>query len=260
MTLPNFLIDDIFETTKTLTCWIKTSESGVLIYAADNSNTQGDPGFATPFLYVGQDGLARATTYPLLTGGAAPPTPLTSSTTVNDDNWHHLAFVVGTASQTFYVDGTAVGTAPYGLQLAGRPYTMLGIGYCGSGSAIFPSCPEGWFAYNGLLDNVRIYQRALTASDVAALYNAGNGSTDALPNCTLTAPTTGSCYTTPGPVTLTANAWEVNGNISKVDYYQGSTLIGEVTSNASGNWSYSFGLVARHRLRGADVHPGTGRL
>jgi RHS repeat-associated protein len=50
------------------------------------------------------------------------------------------------------------------------------------------------------------------------------------PTVTLTAPTEGTTYTAPAGITLTANATDSDGNIARVDFYNGATLIGSATA------------------------------
>jgi Concanavalin A-like lectin/glucanases superfamily/Bacterial Ig domain/Chitobiase/beta-hexosaminidase C-terminal domain/Bacterial Ig-like domain (group 2) len=89
-------------------------------------------------------------------------TLVTDVTKINDGNWHHVALVIrlGT-SVSFYIDGalsssqaidTAAAPAPSLFQFGLNPWT-----------------PYGTY-FNGTMDEVRIYNRALSANDVASLY------------------------------------------------------------------------------------------
>jgi uncharacterized protein (TIGR02145 family) len=73
--------------------------------------------------------------------------------------WTHCAVVSNGSTLTFYVNGDAVG-AP----IAGNPGSVTGGWDIG-----------GWSGHtvNGKLDEVRIYDRALTANEVKSLYIAG---------------------------------------------------------------------------------------
>jgi hypothetical protein len=58
------------------------------------------------------------------------------------------------------------------------------------------------------------------------------------PTVSLTAPTNNSTYTTSETVTLTANAADADGTVSKVDFYDGNTLLGsDITSPYSFSWA-----------------------
>jgi uncharacterized repeat protein (TIGR02543 family) len=87
-----------------------------------------------------------------------------NSTVVADGRWHHAAVVFSPSQATVYVDG-----------VAGTPVTLNGFApntteplYLGQDPAA-----AGRF-YTGLLDEVSIYNRALSASEVQAIYNAGS--------------------------------------------------------------------------------------
>lgn len=59
-----------------------------------------------------------------------------------------------------------------------------------------------------------------------------NGSTggNVSPTVSITAPTSGSTYTAPASITLTANASDADGTISKVEFFNGGTSLGSKTS------------------------------
>ncbi|MEA1157660.1 Ig-like domain-containing protein, partial [Klebsiella pneumoniae] len=50
------------------------------------------------------------------------------------------------------------------------------------------------------------------------------------PTVSLTAPLNGASYVAPASVTLSANAADSDGSISKVEFLQGSTVLATVTS------------------------------
>jgi regulation of enolase protein 1 (concanavalin A-like superfamily) len=70
------------------------------------------------------------------------------------------------------------------------------------------------------------------------------------PTVTLTAPAAGATFTAPATVTVTATAGDTDGTVTRVDFYQGATLIGsDTTSPYSISWgnvgSGSYSLTAR---------------
>lgn len=66
---------------------------------------------------------------------------------------------------TFYVNGVSVATATAALITTISAHALT-IGMSNSGTAI---------PFNGSIDDVRIYNRVLSASEVSQLYNAGIG-------------------------------------------------------------------------------------
>ena len=89
----------------------------------------------------------------------------------SDNAWHHFVLVLSpTAYPTLYMDGaqiyTNTGYAGYGYAIGslGTPVSQIG-GYMAAGS-------ENRY-WTGKLDEVRIYNRALTADEVGQLYRAG---------------------------------------------------------------------------------------
>ncbi len=87
--------------------------------------------------------------------------------------WHHLAAVGSGSTTTFYIDGALVGTSTYK-----SPSAVDWIGSCCGG--------QTW----GRLDDMRIYNRALSQSEIRQLYNttsddiSGSGNTATFPNST----------------------------------------------------------------------------
>jgi chitinase len=70
---------------------------------------------------------------------------------------------------------------------------------------------------------------------------SGGGGTNTPPVVTLTAPASGATYTAPATVTITATASDADGSVSKVGFYNGSTLLSEVTAAP---YSYTWSNVA----------------
>ena len=74
-------------------------------------------------------------------------------------------------------------------------------------------------------------QLSATSTLVAVIVNS-------LPVVTLTSPTAGQVFAAPGQITVSADASETNGTITKVDFYRGPTLIGtDTTAPYTVTWS-----------------------
>jgi hypothetical protein len=83
-----------------------------------------------------------------------------STTRVNDGVWHHIVFTHNSGVQKLYVDGVLENTGSQTFTTDGGYGHTLGVR------------PFGTY-YNGFLDEVRIYNRALSAAEVKRLYQSG---------------------------------------------------------------------------------------
>jgi hypothetical protein len=89
-----------------------------------------------------------------------------------------------------------------------------------------------------------------------------NSASNAAPSVSITSPTAGASFTAPANITIDAAASDTDGTISKVDFYQGSTLVGTDTTNPySFTWSNvpagSYSLTARATDNGNSVTTST---
>jgi hypothetical protein len=76
------------------------------------------------------------------------------------------------------------------------------------------------------------------ATDKPQLLLTTNDNSNAAPTVNLTSPTGGASFTAPASVALSASASDSDGNISKVEYYSGTNLIGTATTSPySATWS-----------------------
>lgn len=90
---------------------------------------------------------------------------------INDGNWHHCALTHTTTTSTFtlYTDGVSNGTLVYT-----GTFSVIG------GSSIARKIHYTAFACD--MDDVRIYNRILSQSEIDELYNEGNGTEQQLQN------------------------------------------------------------------------------
>jgi hypothetical protein len=89
----------------------------------------------------------------------SPLPPLVSETRITNGNWHHIGFVWDGMHRTLYVDGV-VAAEDTQNNLAGSSNGL----YIGAGKNL----DAGTF-WSGLIDDVRIYNKALNADEIAAL-------------------------------------------------------------------------------------------
>ena len=89
--------------------------------------------------------------------------------------WYHIAVTNSGNAVSLYVDGSLAGSSSVTLNTpAGSSLTIGGI----SGD------PDR--AMNGAVDEVQVYSRALSAGEIAALYNSGSAGACAIPNAQVT--------------------------------------------------------------------------
>jgi len=143
---------------KSISLWFKrssTSSKGILI-----GYEQASPGNWNPLAYIGSDGVLRGWMYQ---GGGAT---WTSGITV-DTNWHHLALVYTTNTQTAYLDGSQVATMNGTLIPGASNIIQIGNGYANTG--IVGITTTGNQPFSGLIDEVRFYNAVLSLAEINEL-------------------------------------------------------------------------------------------
>ncbi len=166
--------------TASLTAWIKTTQvGGTQLWNSPAITGVEVAGSSNDIRW----GYIDASGHIGLGGGNAG---VVSTTAVNDGQWHHVAFTRDSTTGTvnIYIDGIlqVTGTTDTGLKTA--PFQLIGAQTdLTSGLAA-----DGATYFNGQLDDVRIYNQVLTASEISGLA--------IIPG----APTLVSVTTSPGPV------------------------------------------------------------
>ncbi|EFK95804.1 hypothetical protein LDC_2182, partial [sediment metagenome] len=145
---------------------------------------------------------------------------------VTAGEWVHATVTYGPSGVLVYRNGALVCSLPawsssLGGFDVGRVYNQMAYRH------------EGYL--DGAIDDMRIYNRVLTPVEIAALAaGAGNQA----PTVTLTSPANGATFTAPATIALAATALDTDGTVSKVEFYQGATKLGEdSTSPYSFTWS-----------------------
>ncbi|MBF0198070.1 MAG: LamG domain-containing protein [Planctomycetes bacterium] len=89
---------------------------------------------------------------------------VTSTTDVNDGDWHHVAGVYDGATMNIYIDGVLEDTLAFAGNINNNTYPLR-IG----------ENDQNWNRkWKGSIDDVRVYDAALDAGQVHALYQGGN--------------------------------------------------------------------------------------
>jgi hypothetical protein len=139
------VVNDMTGTNITLSAWIKTTQSSEgNVFAANDSAS------AHPIMFGVTSG------NPFVNDGADTQFP----PAVNDNQWHMITYVRNGSAGTIYVDGVQVGT--YAATWSKDTITRWSIG-----QEWDTATPSDF--YNGAVDDVRIYNKALTADEVKQL-------------------------------------------------------------------------------------------
>jgi hypothetical protein len=155
---------DSFTTNITVELWMKAGQTnanadwkGLVTKGNSSWRLQARPG---------------ATTVDWAMNGVSP-LELIGARNVNDGQWHHVAATYNGAQMCLYVDGTLDASQPAtGLIALNNEPLCIGA----NSKAYVPSCyciQMGYF-FNGLIDEVSLYNRALSAAEILAIYNAGS--------------------------------------------------------------------------------------
>lgn len=94
-------------------------------------------------------------------GGGGNAILIGSPGTYSNANWHQVAVERQGSSLILYIDGQSLGTANYSGTIGGNHPVTIGKN---------PIVADNW---TGLIDDVRIYNRALSAAQIAAMYAGG---------------------------------------------------------------------------------------
>jgi hypothetical protein len=157
-----------------ISVWVKTSQSvgspgdmaywGAAIVSADI--VTGDAGDAVPIaLTAGQVAFN--------TGDGFTDQTLNSSATVNDNAWHHLVVTrsQATGQKQIYIDG-AFDNSELGTTALLNGPQLLTIGAKSDAAYPDPASPDSYGSqgYEGFLDDLQIYKRVLSPSEIAYLH------------------------------------------------------------------------------------------
>jgi len=100
-----------------------------------------------------------------------PTTVRGSPTSRNLNTWYHIAVTYDGVTRKHYVNGSLDGSWVENAPLEVYDSVRLIIGANANDSDRAEAAPSGFF--NGIIDDVRIYNRALTADEIGAIYERG---------------------------------------------------------------------------------------
>ena len=84
------------------------------------------------------------------------------TTVVNNGNWYHIVFVADGSSSEIFINGSSVATGGNKIEASANTDPFI------IGKALY-----GSNRYNGIIDEVSIFNYALSSSNVSAIYNSG---------------------------------------------------------------------------------------
>lgn len=139
--------------------WIKTATAGAeIMYQGDG--TWSSSGQTTFYLNANSGSTAGTKAGAVRWAGGF----LTGTTALNDGTWHFITLVDKAGTESIYVDGAAQGVASSMTQPLSPGANQLWIG----GS---PDTDAGAVKMNGLIDEVYLFDRALSLTEIQSLYN-----------------------------------------------------------------------------------------
>lgn len=147
----------------TLETWIKTDQPAGTFGQIWSKNATFD-GNNDPFmLQIVSNGIVGGR---VGKGDGATNVSVGSSVAVNDNNWHHLALICDGATLKLYRDGNLDDSKPVSFPLFNNTQNAI-IGQWAA------SVPNPLHNYRGLIDELSLYNRALSDAEIQSIFNAG---------------------------------------------------------------------------------------
>jgi hypothetical protein len=144
-------------TTGTWDFWLKTTQTSGFVGLVGKSDASGSVNGITMQM---DQGHARVEVK-----GNGPTTLLTGTTTLNDGQWHHMALTFQSGGPVIlYIDGRVEVSDTTTQTVFSFNATPLRFGTMTDGF---------WTPYNGMLDEVQIFNRMLSSSEIQSIYNGG---------------------------------------------------------------------------------------
>ncbi len=186
----------------TISAWVNTVSGGTILSMQDGGNN----GYNLAIIYGAIRFCVYAATIETCTGGGHYP--LTSAT------WAYFTAAFNGSNISIYENGTLVASSAAAAPTASTGALVFGVAQRG-----------GYSNFTGSLDDVRFYERALSANEISSLYNTDVGT----PN----APTNFEVYPGNGQMGLSWNAPTSGSTLTGyvIDYRQHNTSTWTTISN-----------------------------
>ena len=152
--------------------FFKTTSGGVILGQQTGAPFDDNQNGWVPAIYVGTNGRLHVVMF----HHAADPAVMESSAPVNDGAWHHVAVTYDGTSERFYLDGALQSSRNVAQVGYSEHYKyQLGTGR----TTFWPNDNGTWYPFNGMLDEVRIWNRARTSTEIASSWNKSLGGGEA---------------------------------------------------------------------------------
>lgn len=184
--------------------------------------------------------------FAITNSGSGGETALTT-TGLTSGAWTHLAITFSSGTVTLYVNGAAVASSASSL----NPDDLMGPNTMNGGNCNYVGRGNSGNYFAGYIDLFAVYQRALTASEIAAIA-ANTGTSATIPPADTTAPTPNAAtwLVTPTAVdeaTILMSATEGTDASGMVEYY--------FTCTSGGG--HDSGWISSNRYTDCALTPGT---
>jgi hypothetical protein len=205
-----------FNTNLTLSAWINTTNS---VRAEAILSRYDASGAGAGYIFRTDAGGHLEVVLGGYNGGSIN-SPSVDTATVNDGRWHQVAAVL-TAGQgvQFYVDGNPTATIPGRITVADGGTFHVGVN---------PYTPFGAY-FTGTIDEVQVYNRALSSTEMATVYSLSGGSQSPNP-VSSTTPATTQTQTASIPTQPAANPGVLAANPASLAF--GSVNVGSTSSQS----------------------------
>ena len=198
--------------TYSISIWVKTTSTSAAAIIGDYDGTD-----YSLYLQMESTGKLSMGNYMDGVGSYA-----NGNTAINDGNWHNLIIINNTSDNTqkLFIDGNNTPDINHTLTSGTKNAQPIQIGYYAT---------TGGYVWNGSIDQVRLYNIALSSSNITALYNetAATATTAAFPS----GQTAVATYT----MDTSANGLLTTTDLSTVNYPAGAGCIALYEMNGNAN-------------------------
>lgn len=144
-----------------------------------------------------------------------------SNPNLDNGKWQHVVFISNTTTATLYVNNTLIGSIPVNSTVWAN---VDRVEYVGSGVSNTPGLTEDH--YRGAIDEIGIWNRTLTTTEIVQLFNSGLGTSyqqggDSTPGevlVNLESPV-GGIQTTAAAYVFNASIIPINANVTNATFY-----------------------------------------